>query len=149
MFMPLFPLRLVTAFGLNESDLGDRLREVAAPLGIRVQADPEPERNRFIRSDQYNFIKAGVPALAFKVGYEKGSAEEATAKAWLKERYHAPSDDVGQPVDLKAAGDFNRMILALVEAVANREARPEWKRESFFRRFQQGRDRPEARPTLQ
>lgn len=135
MFLPLFPLRLVTAFGLNESDLGDRLREVTAPLGIQVQTDLEPDRNRFIRSDQYNFIKAGVPALAFKVGYEKGSAEEATARAWLKERYHAPSDDVRQPVDLQAAGDFNRMILALLESVANREARPQWKKESFFRRF--------------
>lgn len=135
MFLPLFPLRLLTAFGLNESDLGDRLRDVAAPLGIQVQADPEPDRNLFIRSDQYNFIKAGVPALAFKVGYEKGSAEEATARAWLKERYHAPSDDVKQPVDLKAAGDFNRVILALLETVANRPERPRWKKGSFFARF--------------
>lgn len=70
------------------------------------------------------------------MGYEKGSAEETTARAWLKERYHAPSDDARQPVDLQAAGDFNRMIVALLESVANREARPQWKKESFFRRFQ-------------
>ncbi len=135
MFLPLFPLKILTAMGLNESDLGDRLREAAGPLGVQVQADPEPDRNLFIRSDQYNFILHGAPSLAFKVGYEKGSPEEAIAKAWLKERYHAPSDDTGQPVDLKAAADFNRLILALLESVANRDQPPRWKQSSFFRRF--------------
>lgn len=135
MFLPLFPMRILTAIGGQESDLGDRLRAVAAPLGVAIQNDNEPQRNLFIRSDQYNFIKHGVPSLAFKVGYTKGSAEEATAKKWLAERYHAPSDDVHQPVDLKAAADFNRLILLLTESIANETGRPKWKQESFFRRF--------------
>jgi len=104
-------------------------------MGIRIQPDQEPQRNLFIRSDQYNFIRRGVPSLAFKVGYEKGTPEEATAKLWLKERYHAPSDDLQQPVDLKAAADFNGVILKLAEAVANQDARPAWNSDSFFRRF--------------
>ena len=37
---------------------------------MAVQADPEPQRNRFVRSDQYSFIKLGIPALAMKVGYD-------------------------------------------------------------------------------
>jgi len=73
-------LRILTAIGADESDLGDRLREVAAPLGVAVQNDLEPQRNLFIRSDQYNFIQRGIPALAFKVGYTKGSPEEAISK---------------------------------------------------------------------
>ena len=100
-----------------------------------MQADLEPERNIFIRSDQYNFIRRGVPALAFKVGYRKGSPEAAMAKEWLTERYHAPSDDVHQPVDLTAAADFNNVMLLLAEAVANRIERPRWNRTSFFRRY--------------
>ncbi len=76
-----------------------------------------------------------MPSLFFKVGYEKGSPEEGIAKKWLKERYHAPSDDVNQRVDLKAAADFNRVMLLLGEAVANQAARPQWNRDSFFRRF--------------
>jgi hypothetical protein len=121
--------------GLDESDLGNQVRAVAGPMGIRVQADQEPQRNIFIRSDQYNFIRQGVPSLAFKFGYEKGTPEEATAKQWLKERYHAPSDDIHQPVDLKAAVDFDKVILALAEAVANAADRPHWNSDSFFRRF--------------
>jgi len=135
MFLPLFPLRILTVYGLDESDLGNQARAVAESMGIRVQADLEPQRNIFIRSDQYNFIRHGVPSLAFKVGYEKGSPEESTAKKWLTERYHAPSDDIHQPVDLKAAADFDRVIMALAEAVANRTERPRWNGDSFFRRF--------------
>ena len=135
MFLPLFPLRILTAIGAEESDLGDRLRAVAAPLGVKVQNDPEPRRNLFIRSDQYNFIKRGIPALAFKVGSTPGSPEEAISKKWLAERYHAPSDDVNQPVDLTAAADFNHLFLNLTEEVANRTERPKWKESSFFRRY--------------
>lgn len=135
MFLPLFPLRLLTAVGADESDLGDRLRAVAAPLGIKVQNDPEPKRNLFIRSDQYNFIKHGIPALAFKVGSTPGSPEETISKKWYAERYHAPSDDVHQPVDLVAAADFNRLLLQLTESIANQTERPKWKETSFFRRF--------------
>jgi hypothetical protein len=135
MFLPLFPLRILTAVGSDESDLGDRLRAVAAPLRVKVQTDPEPRRNLFIRSDQYNFIKRGIPALAFKVGSTPGSPEEAISKKWLAERYHAPSDDVNQPVDLRAAADFNHLLLLLTEEIANQTERPKWKESSFFRRY--------------
>jgi Zn-dependent M28 family amino/carboxypeptidase len=135
MFLPLFPLRTLTVYGLDESDLGQEVRAAAQPMNIRIQGDQEPQRNIFIRSDQYSFIRQGVPSLAFKVGYEKGSPEEKTAKTWLTERYHAPSDDIHQPVDLKAAADFNRVVMAVAEAVANEAERPKWTSDSFFRRF--------------
>lgn len=135
MFLPLFPLRSVTVYGLNESDLGEEIRAVARARGVRIQDDLEPDRNIFIRSDQYSFIRHGVPALAFKVGYEKGSPEEKIAKSWLKERYHAPSDDTKQPVDLECAARFNDLIRAMAEAVADHPSRPKWNATSFFRRF--------------
>jgi hypothetical protein len=70
-------------------------------------------------------------------GFLPGSKEEALEKAWLQNRYHAPSDDLQQPVDLEAAARYNRLMLALAEAVANAPARPQWKADSFFRRFAQ------------
>jgi Zn-dependent M28 family amino/carboxypeptidase len=135
MFLPLFPLHILTVYGLEESDLSRQARAVAGQMGIQIQPDQEPQRNIFIRSDQYSFIRQGVPSLFFKVGWEKGSPEEATARQWLKERYHAPSDDVHQPVDLQAAADFDKVMLALAEAVANQTERPKWNPDSFFRRF--------------
>jgi Zn-dependent M28 family amino/carboxypeptidase len=135
MFMPLHALKVIEVQGLGESTLGDTVRAAAKDAGVAVQADKEPEQNRFIRSDQYSFIRNGVPALAFKFGYEFGSPEEKIHKDWLKERYHKPSDDLNQPVDKAAAAQFDRIILSLLERVANDAERPRWNGDSFFKRF--------------
>jgi Zn-dependent M28 family amino/carboxypeptidase len=135
MFLPLFPLKTLMVLGLDESDLGQEVRAVAKDLGLAVQADPEPQRNRFIRSDQYSFVKAGIPALAMKVGYEPNSPEAATAAKWTAERYHAPSDDLDQPVDLSAAAKFVVVVRDLGLRIAARRDRPQWTDASFFKRF--------------
>jgi Zn-dependent M28 family amino/carboxypeptidase len=135
MFLPLFPLKSLVVQGLEESDLANDLRKVARPMAIEVLSDPEPERNAFVRSDQYSFIRTGVPALSLKVGFTRDSPEHQIVRKWRTERYHAPSDDLSQPVDLKAAEDFGRVYLAVVEEVANRPTRPKWNDDSFFKRF--------------
>jgi Zn-dependent M28 family amino/carboxypeptidase len=135
MYLPLFPLKYLEVQGLAESTLGDDIRAVCEQTGVQVQADKEPEHNRFIRSDQYSFIKKGVPALAFKFGYVPGTPEEKIFKAWYAERYHAPSDDLSQPVDMAAAARFNAILEKLALRVANADQRPTWKPDSFFRRF--------------
>jgi Zn-dependent M28 family amino/carboxypeptidase len=135
MFLPIVPLKVLTVYGLGESELGDMAREVAQQLGVQVQADPEPQRNAFIRSDQYNFIRHGVPALAMGVGFEKGSPEQEIFKNWRTQRYHAPSDDLDQPVDLAAAGKYEEIVRALMVRAADGPGRPQWKADSFFRRY--------------
>jgi Zn-dependent M28 family amino/carboxypeptidase len=137
MFLPIVPLKILTVFGLAESDLGDTAREVAEARGISVQPDPEPQRNIFIRSDQYNFIRHGIPALAMNVGFAPGSPEQQIFKDWLTQRYHAPSDDLNQPVDLSAAAAYEEVIRGLMIAVAQNPHRPQWKPDSFFRRYSQ------------
>lgn len=135
MFLPIVPLKVLTVYGLAESDMGDDARSVAESMGVKVQPDPEPQRNSFIRSDQYNFIRQGVPALAMGVGFEKGSVEQAVFKNWLTQRYHAPSDDLDQPVDLESAGKYEDIIDALMVKLANDAGRPQWNQNSFFRRY--------------
>ena len=135
MFLPLFPLKNVVVQGLEESDLANDLTRVARPLAIEVLSDPEPERNAFVRSDQYSFIRTGVPALSLKVGFTRDSPEHQIVRKWRTDRYHAPSDDLEQPVDRKAAEDFGKVYLALVAEVANRPTRPKWNDDSFFKRF--------------
>src|SRR5437588_1796493 len=44
MFLPIVPLKVLTVYGLSESDLGDMARNVAESVGVKVQADPEPQR---------------------------------------------------------------------------------------------------------
>ncbi len=135
MFLPIIPLKILTVLGLNDSSLGPALRSVVEPLGVTIQDDPEPARNIFIRSDQYNFVRAGIPAIYFKVGAAPGSPEAATEKRWLTDRYHAPSDDTHQPVDFGAAAKYNQIVLRLIQAMADQPARPAWNQDSFFRRY--------------
>jgi Zn-dependent M28 family amino/carboxypeptidase len=125
--------------GLDESDLGNDIRATAKELGLTVQADPEPQRNRFVRSDQYSFVKVGIPALAMKVGYEANSPEAEIARKWTAERYHAPSDDLDQPIDHSAAGKYVDVVANLAVRIANRTDRPKWNDASFFKRFASSR----------
>jgi hypothetical protein len=124
---PIFPLKILTTLGLQESTLGDTVKIVAEPMGIRIQDDDEPSRGLFRRSDQYNFIRQGIPGVAFIFGYEKGSPEEAVYRKWYAERYHRPSDDINQPIDFAAAAKFNLFFSRLVDSVANADRKPAWK----------------------
>lgn len=135
MFLPLFPLKWLEVQGLNESTLGGDIRTVAQAAGVQVQADKEPDRNRFIRSDQYSFIKKGIPSLAFKFGYIRGGPEEKLFKNWYTNRYHGVTDDADQPVDEAAAAQFNDILKNLAVRVADAGQLPHWNTSSFFRRF--------------
>jgi hypothetical protein len=137
MYLPLFPLKYLEVQGLGESTLGDDIRAICEAAGVQVQADKQPDHNRFIRSDQYSFIRKGVPALAFKFGWLPGTPEEKKFNDWYKERYHGPTDDVNQPVDAAAAARFNDILGKVALRVADAAERPRWKTDSFFRRFAQ------------
>ena len=143
MFLPLYPLRNLEVFGLDESDLGDDVRAVALAAGIQVRPDSQPLRNRFIRSDQYSFIRAGIPSLATKLGFDAGSPEAEIERRWFAERYHAVSDEPDQPVDFSAIGRFEAVIRRLTIRIANRDRAPRWRAGSVFARLpEDGSARP-------
>lgn len=135
MFLPIIPLKAITVQGLDESDLGPEFARIAKRFGVEAKPDPEPERNGFIRSDQYSFIRRGVPALSFKFFAEPGSPEHRVIMDWRTKRYHAPSDDLQQPVNIEGAVKFTEILAAMAEDVATRAGRPTWNEKSFFRRF--------------
>jgi Zn-dependent M28 family amino/carboxypeptidase len=132
MFMPLYPMKQVVVFGLEESDLAEDARAIAGELRVEVQTDPQPQRNRFIRSDQYSFIRAGIPALALKIGYLPDSPQAEIDRKWFAERYHGVGDSPSQPVDLGAIGAYQEYIKRLSVQVANRKVAPRWNDSSVF-----------------
>ena len=136
MFSPFFPLKSLVVQGLEESDLASDLKRAASSVGVDVLSDPEPERNAFVRSDQYSFIREGIPALSLKVGFTKDSPEHEIIKTWRKERYHAPSDDLNQPVDLEAAAAFNRLVAKALLEIANRDSEAELEPGELLQRFE-------------
>ena len=124
---PIFPLKILTVHGLNDTTLGDDARAVANSLGIEVQTDPEPERNLLHRTDHWPFMQAGIPATNFVFGFKPGSPSEQIYRQWYRTGYHKPQDDLKQPMDFQAAADFNRFFYKLVERVADKPAAPAWK----------------------
>lgn len=130
---PLFPLELLTVHALDETTLGDDATAVASGLNINVQNDPEPERGLLMRTDHWNFMQAGIPAINFVFGFQPGSESERIYRQWYREGYHTPKDDLLQNIDWSAAAKFNEFFYGLVEKVADGATSPAWKPGSKLR----------------
>ena len=130
--LPIFPLRSVTPIGFEESSLGETAQAVATRFGLPVVPDPWPDRNVFIRSDQYNFVKAGIPSLFMKFGFARDTPEAEIERAWRANIYHSPRDDLRQPVQPREIGTFTRYVGAVLRAVADAPQRPAWHPDSYF-----------------
>ncbi|WP_353227890.1 M28 family peptidase [Novosphingobium sp.] len=123
---PLYPLKLMTVHGLSDSNLADPVRQIATASGFAVQEDPEPERNLLRRSDNWPFMRAGIPGLSFVLAtYDQPSLMRYYD--WYERRYHHPADDLTTPIDWQAAADFNAFFYSITEAAANSVANHPWK----------------------
>ena len=131
--LPLWPLKMVYLPGETESTLGADARAVGATQGITVVPDPNPDRNVFIRADQYSFVREGVPSLFMKFGFLKNTPEYQIEHDWRANRYHSPSDDLEQPGIFKEdAVKLDAYTAAIAVRVANAAQRPQWLPDSIF-----------------
>jgi Zn-dependent M28 family amino/carboxypeptidase len=125
----------IVALGADHSSLDHQVRDVARRMGLEVSPDPIPEENFFIRSDQYSFVKQGVPALAISEGFKTVDPSldgRKIAIQWETTRYHTPQDDMNQPLDFEAARKCTRVILAVGYEVAQAPQRPTWNSGDMF-----------------
>jgi hypothetical protein len=135
--MPLlmFPMSSVVAWGADNSTLGAVVEKATHRLGLEVSPDPIPEENIFVRSDQYSFVKQGVPAIYLAPGFRSADPKidaQAVVQTFLKTHYHQPSDDLSLPVDLPSAGRFLRLNQDVILAIANSPTPPAWLPGNFF-----------------
>jgi Zn-dependent M28 family amino/carboxypeptidase len=121
---PLFPLRILTMHGIDDTTLAGNVRRVASGMGIEIRPDMEPERNLNQRTDHWPFLRIGVPATNFVFGFDPGTDAELRYREWYNSRYHRPQDDMSQPIDWDAARDMNTFFYRLVADVANDPVRP-------------------------
>jgi hypothetical protein len=122
------------AFGAEHSSLGAAARNAAQAEGFRLSPDPNPEEVVFVRSDQFSFIRQGVPALMLHSGSQPrdGAVDLAELRqTFYRQHYHQPSDDTSLPIDYDAAADLTRIHLRILLEAAN-GPRPRWKRGDFF-----------------
>ena len=135
--MPLFlyPIADLIAFGAQHSNLMLPAEAAATAEGFVLAPDPKPEENFFARSDQYSFVRKGIPALYLDVGTRSKDPHIDAGVLYedhLQNHYHEPSDDLSRPVDWDSARRFARANARVGYAVATAAARPRWNEGDFF-----------------
>jgi hypothetical protein len=129
------PLLSVVALGSGHSTLAEPVARATAQLGIALEADPEPEQNRFIRSDQYSFVTQGIPALHIKYGNKTADGRNnltAQVQSWRKETYHQPQDESTGQFDFEAGRKYVQLYALISYQVAQDAQRPSWNKGDFF-----------------
>lgn len=138
----LYPLRGMVPYGAEHSTLDATVQRVAARMGIELEPDPFPQEVFFVRSDQYSFVRRGVPSLFLFMGLRSDSGVNGVARLreWMSSRYHTPQDDLGQPMNLEAGARHATLALLVGSEIANADERPAWKPGDFFGRMFGGLD---------
>ncbi len=121
--------RSIVSIGHGKSSLDDLLTLAAQTQGRTVRADPEPEKGYFFRSDHFELVKKGVPALHFLhpgEGYvnRPPSFGASMRAAYVAHDYHKVTDDVKADWDLEGAVDDARLLVDVGRRVAAIDARP-------------------------
>lgn len=131
----LFPMRTITGYGAEHSSLEAVTAAAVEPEGFELAPDPFPEEVNFIRSDQYSFVRHGIPSVYLAEGLVSADPElngREVVEAFLHEHYHQPSDDLSLPIDWDSALRFARASTRLVYRMAMDEQRPTWNEGDFF-----------------
>ena len=130
------PLLSIEPLGAKHSSIMNEVVKAAAYLNLEVQEDHIPDQVRFVRSDQYSFIREGIPALAVKYGLKVNDPTLDLKKKiddWTKEHYHKPSDEYREEAfDFDAALTYVRLNYLIGYQIANAKKRPTWNKGDFF-----------------
>lgn len=119
----------VVAFGAPRSNLFPQVQAAVTEYGLTMTPDPSPEQGFFTRSDQYSYVRNGVPAVYIDIGF--GNGGQAMQEDFLENHYHEVSDEVGL-VDFASLTSFAAVNYAIARNIGNMAERPVWNAGDFF-----------------
>ena len=139
-------VKRIVGFGIEHSDLGAVLKDVAAATGSAIAPDPFPEEKIFYRSDHYAFIKKGVPALKL-LGLPEGDMASfvARAKKWRETDYHQPTDTMRPEWNWDGPRTLATVGLIMGIRIANADEMPKWLPSSPYNRTRGTNEPPPPR----
>ena len=132
-----YDFRDIQVLGAEHSSLGSAARRAAAKMNLEVSPDLQPEQAFFRRSDQYSFVKRGIPALMLRRGGKAVDPKIDGLKLvneWYLTRYHMPNDDLSQPLNWEAGAKSAKFSFLLGYIIAQDDAKPQWNVGDFFGR---------------
>lgn len=127
-----WPFTDVVAFGGERSTMYPVVEAAVKKAGLALTPDPQPEQGFFVRSDQYSYVKQGVPAVYLDLGW--GNGGEEAQLAFQKDHYHKVSDEADL-IDYDSMQRFTQVNYEIANGVANMAERPKWKKGDFFGRI--------------
>jgi hypothetical protein len=131
----LWPIEDVVARGSEHSTLGAAAHKAADRLKLDVSPDPVPDLVLFIRSDQYSFVKQGVPSVFASAGIKSSDPKikpREIATTWRLTNYHKPQDDMNHSFDFESGAKYARYVFLLGYVVAQETEKPTWNPGDFF-----------------
>jgi Zn-dependent M28 family amino/carboxypeptidase len=129
------PLLSIVPLGAEHSSIAGNVKFAADYLKLDVEKDPEPEQNRFVRSDQYSFVMNGIPSLHIKYGNKTnnpGFDLDAFIKGWRAKYYHKAADGMDGVFDFAAAKTYVHLNFLISYSIANSLKRPVWNEGDLF-----------------
>jgi Zn-dependent M28 family amino/carboxypeptidase len=131
----LWPNKDIVPLGAEHSSLSKDVEAAARKMGYTISPDPMPEEVIFIRSDQYSFVKQGVPAVFINPGLQSADSSvdgAAVFQKWISSIYHTPKDNMSQQFYFESAAKSTRLSFLVGYEVAQQAERPTWNAEDFF-----------------
>jgi Zn-dependent M28 family amino/carboxypeptidase len=130
-----FPIKDIVPQGAEHSTLSKDVEPAARRLGYTISPDPRPEEGFFTRSDQYSFVRRGVPSVKVDAGTQ--STDPAIdgptfAKNWTATNYHTPNDNMDHRLYFDSAAKSTALNFLIGYEVALQSERPAWNAGDFF-----------------
>ncbi len=131
----LYPMAGFTAFGAEHSTLGAVAREAIEAEGLVMVPDSSPEEVIFVRSDQYSFVREGIPAIYLddgKLSTDPSVDPQQVFKDFLLADYHMPSDEIDLPIHWESLAKLAQVNARIGRLIADDPERPSWLPGDFF-----------------
>jgi Zn-dependent M28 family amino/carboxypeptidase len=131
----LYPSRDIIALGMDDSGLARDVAWAARATGYDISPDPSPQSVGLVRSDQYSFIRRGVPSVVMVSGVaslDPAVDRRAAMRDWGITHYHTPRDSMSEPLDFAQAARGARLNFLAGFSAAQRPDPPAWNPGDFF-----------------
>lgn len=129
----------IVPIGADLSTIGEVVRRVAQEMNLEVSPDPTPGQGIFFRSDQFSFVKKGVPAVSLKGGLKYVGKPDTWGEQLMldyrRNSYHGVGDEYDPGWSLEGTAQVAQFALKIGFYLSRSETVPEWHTGVQFKRI--------------